>query len=172
MSKKYPTLIILITIAVILNSLVLGVLVSQSFTQKPTDSTTIDNHYSNTLNSTIPSPSPSVTSTPSPVPYSVNIPSPYLSPNNYKLAITDVQVNASAGSFLVSVINNGSSELSIKYVFVNDCPIKLEKDITMPANSNKILLLTLIKGITVGSTYQIRLVSSEGCSSIYYIIVA
>ena len=171
MSIKYPTLIILIIIAVILNSLVLGILVSQSFTQKPTDSTTIDNHYPNTLNSTLPSTSPSVTSTPSPAPYSVNIPRPYLSPNNDNLAITNVQVNASAGSFLVSVINNGSSELSITSVFVNDCSIKLEKDITMPANSNKILLLTLIKGITIGGTYQIRLVSSEGCSSIYYIIV-
>ena len=172
MSKKYLTLMILITIAVILNSSALGILVSQSFAQEPTDSATFDNKYPNILNSTTPSPSPSATSTPAPVPYSISIPSPYLSPNNDELAITNVQVNASSGSFLVSVINNGSSQLAITTVFVNDCPIKLEKEITMPANSNKILLLTLIKGITVGSTYQIRLVSSEGCSSMYYIIVA
>ncbi len=169
MSKNYLTLIILITIAVILNSLVLGMLVSQSFAQ---NATTVASPSPKTLSSTIPSPTPSVTATPSPMPYSVNIPSPSLSPNTDKLTITNVQVNASAGTFLVSVLNSGSSDLAITDVYVNDYPLNLEKDIAIPTNSNISLILTLTGGITVGNTYQIRLLSSEGCSSIYYIIVA
>jgi hypothetical protein len=169
MSKNYLTLIILITIAVILNSLVLGMLVSQSFAQ---NATTVASPSPKTLSSTIPSPTPSVTATPSPMPYSVNIPSPSLSPNTDKLTITNVQVNASAGTFLVSVLNSGPSDLAITDVYVNDYPLNLEKDMAIPTNSNISLILTLTRGITVGNTYQIRLLSSEGCSSIYYIIVA
>jgi hypothetical protein len=104
------------------------------------------------------------------MPYSVNIPSPSLSPNTDKLTITNVQVNASSGAFLVSVLNNGSSDLTITAVYVNDDPLNLEKDIAIPTNSNISLILTLTRGIIVGNTYQIRLLSSEGCSSIYYIV--
>jgi hypothetical protein len=169
MSKKDLTLIILITIAVVLNSLVLGMLVSPSSVQ---NAATVTSPSPKTLSSTIPSPTPSVTATPSPMPYSVNIPSPSLSPNTDKLTITNVQTNASAGTFLVSVLNSGSSDLAITGVYVNDYPLNLEKDIAIPTNSNISLILTLTRGITVGNTYQIRLLSSEGCSSIYYIIVA
>jgi hypothetical protein len=169
MSKKDLTLIILITIAVVLNSLVLGMLVSPSSVQ---NAATVTSPSPKTLSSTIPSPTPSVTATPSPMPYSVNIPSPSLSPNTDKLTITNVQTNASAGTFLVSVLNSGSSDLAITGVYVNGYLLNLEEDVAITANSSISLILTLTRGITVGNTYQIRLLSSEGCSSIYYIIVA
>jgi hypothetical protein len=169
MSKKDLTLIILITIAVVLNSLVLGMLVSPSSVQ---NAATVTSPSPTTFSSTGPSPTPSVTATPSPIPYSVNIPSPSLSPNTDKLTITNVQTNASAGTFLVSVLNSGSSDLAITGVYVNGYLLNLEEDVAITANSSISLILTLTRGITVGNTYQIRLLSSEGCSSIYYIIVA
>jgi hypothetical protein len=169
MSKKDLTLIILITIAVVLNSLVLGMLVSPSSVQ---NAATVTSPSPTTFSSTGPSPTPSVTATPSPIPYSVNIPSPSLSPNTDKLTITNVQTNASAGTFLVSVLNSGSSDIVITGVYVNGYLLNLEEDVAITANSSISLILTLTRGITVGNTYQIRLLSSEGCSSIYYIIVA
>ena len=169
MSKKDLTLIILITIAVVLNSLVLGMLVSPSSVQ---NAATVTSPSPTTFSSTGPSPTPSVTATPSPIPYSVNIPSPSLSPNTDKLTITNVQTNASAGTFLVSVLNSGSSDIVITGVYVNGYLLNLEEDVAIPTNSNISLILTLTRGITAGNTYQIRLLSSEGCSSIYYIIVA
>jgi hypothetical protein len=169
MSKNDLTLIILITIAVVLNSLVLGMLVSPSSVQ---NAATVTSPSPTTFSSTGPSPTPSVTATPSPIPYSVNIPSPSLSPNTDKLTITNVQTNASAGTFLVSVLNSGSSDLAITGVYVNGYLLNLEEDVAITANSSISLILTLTRGITVGNTYQIRLLSSEGCSSIYYIIVA
>jgi hypothetical protein len=170
MSKNYLVLIILVTIVVILNGLALGMLTSQSSTQNATND---DRHSSNTLSSsTIPSPTPSVTATLSPMPYSVDIPSPSLSPTTDKLTLTNVQVNASADTFLISILNSGPSDLAITNVYLNDFPLSLEKDIAIPTNSNTSLILTLTGGITVGNTYQIRLLSSEGSSSTYYIIVA
>lgn len=169
MSKKDLTLIILITIAVVLNSLVLGMLVSPSSVQ---NAATVTSPSPTTFSSTGPSPTPSVTATPSPIPYSVNIPSPSLSPNTDKLTITNVQTNASAGTFLVSVLNSGSSDIVITGVYVNGYLLNLEEDVAITANSSISLILTLTRGITAGNTYQIRLLSSEGCSSIYYIIVA
>jgi hypothetical protein len=105
------------------------------------------------------------------MPYSVNIPSPSLSPNTDKLTITNVKVNASEDKFLVSVLTSGLSDAAITSVYINDYPTDLEKNITIPANSNISLFLTLTGGITIGNTYPIRLLSSEGCSPIYYIIV-
>jgi hypothetical protein len=167
MSKKDLTLIILITIAVVLNSLVLGMLVSPSSVQ---NAATVTSPSPTTFSSTGPSPTPSVTATPSPIPYSVNIPSPSLSPNTDKLTITNVQTNASAGTFLVSVLNSGSSDIVITGVYVNGYLLNLEEDVAITANSSISLILTLAGGITAGNTYQIKLLSSEGSSSIYYII--
>ncbi|MCX6644709.1 MAG: hypothetical protein NT043_05845 [Candidatus Bathyarchaeota archaeon] len=167
MSKNDLTLIILITIAVVLNSLVLGMLVSPSSVQ---NAATVTSPSPTTFSSTGPSPTPYVTATPSPIPYSVNIPSPSLSPNTDKLTITNVQTNASAGTFLVSVLNSGSSDIVITGVYVNGYLLNLEEDVAITANSSISLILTLTRGITVGNTYQIKLLSSEGSSSTYYII--
>jgi hypothetical protein len=93
------------------------------------------------------------------------------SPITDKLVITNVQINLTAASFLVSISNDNSSQTAIANIFVNNYPASLEKDITIPGNSNIKLLLTLTDGIIFGQTYQIRLLSSEGQSSIYYEII-
>ena len=158
MRKKYLTFIILIAFAFILNIVFLGILVSQPPTQNNV-STIVDDPASKIIVSVIPTYlTPTATNSSS-------------SPRTDKLAITNVQANLTAGSFLVSISNNDSSQIAITNVFVNNYPANLEKDIAVQGNSNIKLLLTLTDGIIFGQTYQIRFLSSEGQSAVYYEIV-
>jgi len=151
MRKKYLAIISLIAFAIILNAVVLGTLVSQPKTQKSAG--IVDNSASK---------------------ITVNIISASLSSsslNTDKLTITRVQANLTTGSFLVSISNDNSSQKTITNIFVNNYSANLENDIVIPGNSSIKLLLTLTDGIIFGQTYQVRLLSSEGQSEIYYAIV-
>lgn len=164
MGKKYLTLIILITFAVILNCVVLSILVSQPSAQDNANTTNIDKQTSKVIASIIPTSSQPVTKTPSPT-------SNNIATNNDKLSITNVQANLTAGSFLVLISNDDTSQVTITNVFVNNYPANLERAVTVPANSNIKLLLTLTDHIVFAHTYQIRLLSSEGQSATFYEIV-
>ena len=91
-------------------------------------------------------------------------------PNTDKLTITSVQTNFTEGSFLV-FISNDNSQATITDVFVNGCPANLEKNVVIPANSSLALLLILPDGIIFARTYEIRLLSSDGQSALFYKIV-
>ena len=151
MSKKYLAIVSLIAFALILNAVVLGTLVSQSKTQK--NDGTVDNSASKITVNVI----------------SASLNSPSLS--NDKLAITSVQTNMTTGSFLVSISNDNSSQKAITNLFINNYSANLQNNIVVPGNSSVKLLLALTDGIIFGQTYQIRLLSSEGQSGIYYEIV-
>ena len=151
MRKKYLAVISLIAFALILNTVVLGTLVSQPKTQKSDG--TADNSASK---------------------ITVNIISASLnsaSLNTDKLTITSVQTNLTTGSFLVSISNDNSSQKTITNLYVNNYSANLQNDIVIPGKSSIKLLLTLTDGIIFGQTYQVRLLSSEGQSEIYYVIV-
>jgi hypothetical protein len=167
MSRKHLIINVLTVIAVVLNSLILGVLVSQ--TQQLTS---VSSGIPKTLNNASPSPTPSITSAPSPLPYSIDIPNPSHSSSTNKLTVTNVKVNASEENFLVSVLNSGLIDLTITAIYIDDYPSHLEKNITVPANSSINLYLAFEEEITTGKTYQIRFLTSLGSSSDYYIIVA
>ncbi len=151
MRKKYLVIISLIAFALILNTVVLGTLVSQPKTQKSDG--IVDNSASR---------------------ITVNVMSASLnliSLSNGELTITSVQANMTTGSFVVSISNDNSSQKAITNLFVNNYSANLENDIVVPGNSSVKLLLALTDGIIFGQTYQIRLLSSEGQSGIYYEIV-
>lgn len=159
MRKNLP--LIIFVFAVVLNVTVLGLLATESSTQN-SDAANVADLTPKVLVSTIPSApliAPNSTSNIS------------LSSSTDKLTITSVQVNESADTLLVSVYNNGSSELAITNVCVNNYTVNLEKSIAITANSNIKLLLTLTDGITFANTYQIKLLSSEGYSATYYEII-
>jgi len=88
--------------------------------------------------------------------------------NTDKLTITNVQTNLTTCSFLVSISNFDSSTVEITNVYVNNYPANFERNITVPKNSTVEVLLTLEDGITFANTYQIRLLSSEGQSAVFY----
>ncbi len=164
MDKKYSTLIILVAFAAILNCLVLSILVTPPSTQDTANTTNIDIPTSKAIASIVPTSLPLATETP--LPESNNI-----TPKTDKLSITKVQTNLTAGSFLVLISNYDTSQVTITSVFVNDYPATLEKAVTVPANSNVELLLTLTDHIVFAHTYQIRLLTSEGPSATFYEIV-
>ena len=156
MHKKYLAVISLIVFAFILNAAVLGTLVSQPKTQS---SDTIAQDSASKV--TVSVNSTSLTSS------SMN--SSLASAG--KLTITNVAANWTAGSFLVSISNDNSSQKAIANLFVNNYSANLENNIGVPGNSSIKLLVTLTDGVIFGQTYQIRLLSSEGQSEIYYEIV-
>jgi hypothetical protein len=168
MDKKYSAIIILVTVAVVLNFIVLGVLTPQSTSQSSIGNTNSDKSISNVTASVLPAYlSPYATLIPSAA--SDNISNP--SSNTDKLTITNVQRNLTAGSFLVSVYNHEPAQVGITDIFVDNCPATLKDYILIPANSSINLLITLKDGIGLVHTYQIRLLSSEGQSATYYEIV-
>jgi len=157
LKKRYLILIVLIAIAAVLNILVLGILSRQDNGKPPS----VANPTHKVLVSTIPSNS-------SPIQEGTTL-SP--SSSNSSLDITNIQTNRSAGSFLVSVFNNGSTETAIANICINDYTIIPETSIAIPAYSSIKVLLTLTEGIRFGGTYQIRLQSSEGYSAPVYEII-
>ena len=157
LKKRHLILIVLIATAAVLNILVLGILSPQDNGNPPS----VANPAPKVLVSTIPSGS-------SPISEGTTL-SP--SSSNSSLDITNIQTNRSAGSFLVSVFNTGSTEIAIANICINDYTITPETNITIPAYSSIKLLLTLTEGIRFGSTYQIRLHSSEGYSAPVYEII-
>ncbi len=164
MDKKYSKLIILIAFAVSLNCIVLSILVNPQSPQDTANTTNTKTPTSKVIASIIPTSTPLATQTPLSESNNITI-------NNDKLSISKVQTNLTAGSFLVLISNYDTSQVTITYVFVNDYPATLEKAVTVPANSNIELLLTLTDHIVFAHTYQIRLLSSEGPSATFYEIV-
>jgi hypothetical protein len=153
--RKYLTIIILITFAIVLNCAVLGILVPQPTAHN-------DDIPKSKIMGSI------VLTSPNPVTDNPNISNPYAPSNTDKLTITNVQTNLTTCSFLVSISNFDSSAVEITDVYVNNYPANFEKDITVPKNSTVEVLLTLEDAITFANTYQIRLLSSEGQSAVFY----
>lgn len=169
MDKKYSTLIILIIFAIILNFTVLGILAFQPNTETSDTPTPLNKPISKVIVSVIPTnlPPPNATI---PLPASSNTDISNSSTNNEKLTITNLQTNFTAGSFTFLISNYEQSQVAITNVFLNDRPADLEKAVVIPANSKVKLLLTLTDGILFARTYQIKVLSSEGQSAIFYAI--
>ena len=165
MDKKYSILIIIFVFAIVFNCLLLGILVSQPFAQNSLKQNYFNKPVSKVIASVIPTNllPPSVALVLSPA-------SNNSFPNTDKLTITSVQTNFTEGSFLV-FISNDNSQAIITDVFVNGCPAELEKNVLIPANSSIALLLVLPDGIIFARTYEIRLLSSDGQSALFYKIV-
>jgi hypothetical protein len=166
MDKKYSVLIILITFAVFLNIVVLGALVPQHSAQNGLNISYIDKPISKVIANVIPLNLEINSSTPS---KDINISS--VLQNRDKLVITKMQTNLIEGSFLVFISNVDDSLVTITDVFVNECSANLTKDLTIPENSKIILMITLPDGIVFARTYEIRLLSSEDQSTLFYEIV-
>ena len=90
------------------------------------------------------------------------------SPSTEKLTITRVEENLCSSTFIVTVSNNDSQNVTIDSIFVNYYSAKFENKIIIPAISNVNLLFTFSEGITFGHTYEIRILSTEGFSTNYY----
>ncbi len=164
MGRKYSILIIVFVFAIVFNCLILGILVSQPFPQNSLNKNYVDKPVSKVIASVIPT---------NLLPSSTLVLSPASSdsfPNTDKLTITSVQTNFTEGSFLVFVSNDNSQAI-ITEVFVNGCPANLEKNVVLPANSSITLMLVLPDGIIFAHTYEIRLLSSDGQSALFYKIV-
>jgi hypothetical protein len=164
MDKKYSALVILIICAVIFNCIVLSILVPPPSSQETANTTNTGKLTSKVIANIIPTSIPLETQTPLTESNNITI-------NTDKLLISKVQTNLTAGTFLVLISNYNTSKVTITNVFVNDCPATLEKAVTVPANSNVELLLTLTDHIVFAQTYQIRLLSSEGPLATFYEIV-
>jgi hypothetical protein len=164
MSRKYLVLIIIFVFAIVFNCLVIGILVSQPFAQNSLNMNYIDKPVSKVIARVIPR---NILPSTSPV---LSPASSDSFPNIDKVTITAVQTNFSEGSFLV-FISNYNSQATITDVFVNGCPANLEKNLVIPANSSLALLLILPDGIIFARTYEIRLLSSDGQSALFYKIV-
>lgn len=157
LKKRYFILIVLIATVAFLNILVLGILSPQDNGKPPS----VANPTPKVLVSIISSGS-------SPIPEGTTL---FRSSSNSSLDITNIQTNRSAGSFLVSVFNKGSTEIAVVNICINDYTITPGTSITIPAYSSIKLLLTLTEGIRFGNTYQIRLQSSEGYSAPFFEII-
>lgn len=166
MGKKYSVLIILVTFAVLLNIGVLGALIPQPSTKKGLNISYIDKPISKVIANVIPLNLEINSSTPSKDTNKSSV-----LQNRDKLAITKIQTNLTEGSFLVFISNVDDSLVTITDVFVNECSANLTKDLTLLENSNIILMITLPDGIVYARTYEIRLLSSEGQSTLFYEIV-
>jgi hypothetical protein len=153
--RKYLTIIILITFAIVLNCAVLGILIPQPTAHND------DTPKSMIMGSIVLTFPNSATDNP-------NISNPYPPSNTDKLTITNVQTNLTTCSFLVYISNFDSSTVEITDVYVNNYPANFEKNITVPKNSTIEVLLTLADGIIFANTYQIRILSSEGQSAVFY----
>jgi hypothetical protein len=93
------------------------------------------------------------------------------SPSPEKLAITRVEENVSSSTFVVTVSNDDSQNISIDSIFVNYCSAKLENKVIIPAFSSVNLLFTFSEGIAFGHTYEIRILSAEGFFANYFKIM-
>jgi hypothetical protein len=82
-----------------------------------------------------------------------------------------VLLNDNSDTFLVTIENNSPSELTITKVFVDGCLAKIEHTVVISSNSCEILFVTIIDGISLLRTYQIKVQSLEGCPAIYYKIL-
>ncbi len=88
-----------------------------------------------------------------------------------KLAIIRVEENLNSSTFVVTVSNNDSQNVSIDSIFVNYRSAKLENKIIIPAISCVNLLFTFSEGMAFGHTYEIRIISAEGFSANYFKIM-
>jgi hypothetical protein len=166
MGKKHSVIIILVTFAVILNFIVLGALIPQQSTQNGLNISYTDKPISKVIARVVSLDLESNSST------SLNNTSTSnVLKSSDKLTITKVRTNLAEGSFMVFISNIDNSLVTITDVFVNECPAKLEKDLTIREDSNVVLMLTLPDGILFARTYEIRLLSSEGQSYLFYEIV-
>jgi len=153
-------LFLVIILAVVLNVILIGVLVQTS-----------DNRGSSDVKNVFPEIAVRVISSLSnhPAAISNNISNPSLPLKNEKLVITSVQENLTASTFKVSVSNNDSSKLTINSILVNNYPAKLENQTAvMQENSTVELLFAFSEGMLFGHTYEIRILSLEGYSAVYY----
>ncbi len=85
-----------------------------------------------------------------------------------KLVITNVQSNDTSDTFLVTILNNGPSHITITDVLVNGYSVKIENKIVISPNSCDALLVTLNDEIVFLRTYEIKVQSLEGYSAIFY----
>jgi hypothetical protein len=93
------------------------------------------------------------------------------SPSPEKLAITMVKENVRSSTFVVTVSNDDSQNVSIDSIFVNYYSAKIENKVIIPAFSSVNLLFTFSEGIEFGHTYEIRILSAEGFSADYFKII-
>jgi hypothetical protein len=166
MGKKYSVLIILVTFAVLLNIAILGALIPQPSSQNGLKVSYIDKPISKVIANVVSLDLESNSST-----QPNNTSKSNVLQNSDKLTITKVRTNLTEGSFLVFISNVDNSLVTITDVFVNECSAKLEKDLTILENSQIVLMLTLPDGILFARTYEIKLLSSEGQSALFYEIV-
>jgi archaellum component FlaF (FlaF/FlaG flagellin family) len=88
--------------------------------------------------------------------------------NPKKLVITDVQSDYTSDTFLVTVINNGSSQTILTDVLVNGYSAKIENELVIPPNSCAVLLVRFNGEIVFLRTYEIQVKSLEGNSATYF----
>ena len=166
MRKKYSVLTILVAFAIVLNLFFLSDLITRPSTQNCLNMSYLDKPTSKVIANVIPLNFELNSSILSNDAYPTN----YLR-NSDKLTITKVEKNLTEGSFLVYISNVDNSLITVTDIFINQCTAKLEKDLTIPEKSTIVLMLTLPDGILFASTYEIKVLSSEGQSYVFYEMV-
>lgn len=81
-----------------------------------------------------------------------------------KLFITNVEANCTSDSFLVNIVNNGSTPTTITEVSVNYTPVNSEDKLVILPNTNALLLLNLNEELLFLRTYYIKIQTLEGFS--------
>jgi len=88
-----------------------------------------------------------------------------------KLIITNVESNLTSNTFLVTILNNGSSQIIITDVLVSYHSAEIEDEIVIPPNACAVLLVNLNDEIVFLRTYEIKVQSSEGYYTTFFDVI-
>jgi len=91
--------------------------------------------------------------------------------NHKELIITNVESNCTSDTFLVNILNNGSTQTKITDVLVNSQSINLEGTIVIQPSAYAEVLVSLNYELEFLRTYEIKVQTSEGVSEeTFYVI--
>jgi len=85
-----------------------------------------------------------------------------------KLQITSVECNYTSDTFLVTILNQGSTEATITEVQVDGSQANIEDNIVIPSDMCGELLVSFNNEIVPMKTYEIQVFSIAGDSAFFY----
>jgi archaellum component FlaF (FlaF/FlaG flagellin family) len=94
-----------------------------------------------------------------------------LNSNHEDLIITNVESNCTSNTFLVNILNNGSTQTKITDILVNYQSINIEGTIVIQPNSYAVVLVSLNYELIFLRTYEIKIQTSEGVSGETFYVV-
>jgi len=87
---------------------------------------------------------------------------------SYNLVITNVDANYTSNTFLITILNNGSSQITLSSILVNGYSSTMENNIVIPSKNCATLLVDLNDEIVLLRTYEIQVYSLDGNSATFF----